>query len=434
MKLGRRLLSGWSLIGILSVSSPCISGQSLPPETTVVLTGLTSLERCPTAVGEDSAATIQSGSFIVGTSDESLLRPPILTLESWHDPVQGRLGLDYAGEVLSLGFDRDQLSVVQAQETGWVFSDSAVTVSWNVQYDQLSFIFKNKSAKTVRIPWQEGSLRAEDGTVVSISGGPNSYRRGGSVTSVSIAPADTYADALLLGRSEKWRRHTASMAEAPGQCRFGRSFSVVLPLRYDGESNSCSYSFSFTCEPKVPAPELSQQRKQRGGSSDKREELLEAWEAAVALGNRGADAEAIEPLRRTVEIDPKQHPAWARLGSSIGNVASTKEGEQRKALLDEAIECYKKAVKLTKNNAGYHINLGLIYAQADRLAEAKSELLEAVKRSPADAAYAYYDLGAVLYNSKRFEEAFAAWNEMLRRFPNHPKAALVRSKMGGPQE
>jgi len=78
---------------------------------------------------------------------------------------------------------------------------------------------------------------------------------------------------------------------------------------------------------------------------------------------------AIDSLRKAVQVRPNYHTVWNRLGATLAN-------HQRS---DEAIECYRKALKLKPNYIRAWVNLGIVHSNMDQHVEALKFYFRALK-------------------------------------------------------
>ena len=117
--------------------------------------------------------------------------------------------------------------------------------------------------------------------------------------------------------------------------------------------------------------------------------------------------------------------AWrflsARLPQSAGYRYNLGTALHRQGKLDEAVVCYRDALRLDPLHVRAHINLGNALVQRDRLPEAVEHLQAALRIEPQDAA-AQNNLGAALMKARRFAEAEAAFREALRLEPGYTDA------------
>jgi tetratricopeptide (TPR) repeat protein len=78
----------------------------------------------------------------------------------------------------------------------------------------------------------------------------------------------------------------------------------------------------------------------------------QAWRnAGITLYNAGKMKEAVEPLKKATEVDPKNAQAWYLLGASlVGAMEYKKVGDKMEVVVQPGtVEAYQKAVELDPN-------------------------------------------------------------------------------------
>ncbi len=75
---------------------------------------------------------------------------------------------------------------------------------------------------------------------------------------------------------------------------------------------------------------------------------------------------------------------------------------------DKSVEYYQKAIAAKPGQATLHDGLGNTYAEMRKTAEAVQEFQKAAELDPAGAAREYFNLGVVMYNQGKMDEALAA--------------------------
>ncbi len=132
--------------------------------------------------------------------------------------------------------------------------------------------------------------------------------------------------------------------------------------------------------------------------------------SALVLGRL---QDALQPLRRAVEGDPKLAPAWFNLGYAL-------EGLDR---LDEALGAYRRAVTVAPQLAEAHNNLGNVLQKLKRHDEAVSAYAAAFALRPETAQY-QMNQGDALRDMGRLEDAEAAYQTAIRLKPDLVEAFL----------
>ena len=124
-------------------------------------------------------------------------------------------------------------------------------------------------------------------------------------------------------------------------------------------------------------------------------------------------SEAVVVLRRRLDLPAATGQLWAQYGDALDGASRT----------TEALEAYRKAVELDQESTLFRYALGYVYWKLYRYDEAESELLEVLRRDPADprAAFTLGDLYLTKGEAKRalplLERAAAAYpNEFDTRF------------------
>jgi tetratricopeptide (TPR) repeat protein len=124
-------------------------------------------------------------------------------------------------------------------------------------------------------------------------------------------------------------------------------------------------------------------------------------------------AQAIDAFKQAVELDPKQTAIHAQLAESYKSIKK----------YDDSIESYNKALALLAEKpnpqveASYHVNLGIIYGTLDKLDNAKVEMEKAAQLAPALASKAFFNLGVLLENKGKSDEAAAAYKRAIEADP-----------------
>jgi tetratricopeptide (TPR) repeat protein len=96
-------------------------------------------------------------------------------------------------------------------------------------------------------------------------------------------------------------------------------------------------------------------------------------------------------------------------------------------LHEEAIEEYRKAIRLCPSFPDFHNRLGATYQEKGMFIEAEAAFREALRINPRYAD-AYASLGLLLFHKGEVESAIRNWEEALRINPQH-KAAQVYLKL-----
>jgi len=163
--------------------------------------------------------------------------------------------------------------------------------------------------------------------------------------------------------------------------------------------------------------------------------LNEKLNAAKTAADAGDYDTAISTLNEANQMDPSRDLIWFKLGDYYRMSApkQTDPAEKQKRL-DSAVQSYQKAVELkkavvndkdpnaTKNLAAYYNNLADAYYKAKKVDDAVKTYEMAAQVDPSSTAQAYFNIGAVLTNSGRPDEANAAFDKAIAADPTRAEA------------
>jgi tetratricopeptide (TPR) repeat protein len=99
---------------------------------------------------------------------------------------------------------------------------------------------------------------------------------------------------------------------------------------------------------------------------------------------------------------------------------SGQEGKQ--AFFLKSAEAYRTALRLKPNDPAYWGNYAIAAGKAGQIDEARAATETAVKLDPANAGRSYFNLGAILSNASRYNEALAAFQMVPEGSPQFTKA------------
>ncbi len=160
-----------------------------------------------------------------------------------------------------------------------------------------------------------------------------------------------------------------------------------------------------------------QQRKQydkalkaREQQISKNKKLNETFNAAMEAKRLQDYATAVQHFREAAEIDDAQDVIWGNLAEALSGMVSTKTGEERDQVGEEAIAAYRQAITLRPDPA-YHNNLGLLLIRMQRVEEGAAELETAAQLAPDNAATYYFNLGATMVNTGNTKGAIDAFTK-----------------------
>jgi len=163
--------------------------------------------------------------------------------------------------------------------------------------------------------------------------------------------------------------------------------------------------------------------------------LNEKLNAAKTAADAGDYDTAIAALTDATQMDATRDLIWFKLGDyyRLSAPKQTDPAEKQKRL-DSAVESYQKAVQLkqatpdkdpakqAQNLAAYYNNLADAYYKAKKVDDAVKTYEMEAQTDPSMVAQAYFNIGAVLTNSGRPDDANAAFDKCLAADPNRAEA------------
>jgi len=142
-----------------------------------------------------------------------------------------------------------------------------------------------------------------------------------------------------------------------------------------------------------------------------------AWNnLGVAYGELNRYSDAIEAYRKALRINPEDAVAWYNLGVAYGELNR----------YNDAIEAYRKALRISPEDAVAWYNLGVAYGELDRYNDAIEAHRKALRINPEDAA-AWYNLGVAYGELDRYNDAIKANRQALRI---NPELAAAWNNLG----
>jgi len=126
----------------------------------------------------------------------------------------------------------------------------------------------------------------------------------------------------------------------------------------------------------------------------------------LELAKAGRLQEAIECFNKALEINPRESVAWFNKGRALGELGR----------YDKAIECYDAALKINERLVEAWINKGVALDDLGRYDEAIVCYAEALDIQPREA-MAWYNKGIALRNLGRYTEAIECYDNALSSYP-----------------
>jgi len=163
--------------------------------------------------------------------------------------------------------------------------------------------------------------------------------------------------------------------------------------------------------------------------------LNEKLNAAKTAADAGDFDTAIAALTEATQMDATRDLVWFKLGDYYRMSAPKQtDATEKQKRLDSAVAAYQKAVEIkksttndkdpnaTKNLAAYYNNLADALYKAKKIDEAVKTYELAAQADPSQVAQSYFNIGAVLTNSGRPDDANAAFDKCLAADPNRVEA------------
>ena len=141
----------------------------------------------------------------------------------------------------------------------------------------------------------------------------------------------------------------------------------------------------------------------------------------VALHHQGRTSDGIAALQRAVAIDSRFPPAHNNLGNLL----------RASRRFDEAVECYRRALAIDPDYFDSHMNLGIVLKTLDRRDEAIAAVQRAIATAPEPMGFLYGNLGQLLRQAGRMDEARAVYDEWLRVEPDSSEAQHLAAACTG---
>lgn len=157
------------------------------------------------------------------------------------------------------------------------------------------------------------------------------------------------------------------------------------------------------------------QRARRMGFPVKGENSPEFWEGSLGtwLVDLGNYAEAIEPLKRWVELEPNDADAHYRLGIAYSELKRH----------EESVEELQESIRLDPKQPEVHYTLGVCFGEAGQLDRAADSYLQAIMLRP-DYADAHFNLGCTYGEIGRTDEEIGEYKRVIDIDPDDRKALV----------
>lgn len=163
--------------------------------------------------------------------------------------------------------------------------------------------------------------------------------------------------------------------------------------------------------------------------------LNEKLNTAKTAADAGDYDTAISTLNEANQMDPTRDLIWFKLGDYYRlSAAKQTDPSEKQKRLDSAVSSYQKAVEIkkgitndkdpnaAKNLAAYYNNLADAYYKDKKIDDAVKTYELAAQVDPSSVAQSYFNIGAVLTNSGRPDEANTAFDKAIAADPTRAEA------------
>jgi len=167
------------------------------------------------------------------------------------------------------------------------------------------------------------------------------------------------------------------------------------------------------------------EKKERLEKFSKDKAVNEAYNAGMQAVEAKQFDVAVDSFKKAADANtnPTNTPViLAHLAEATSSLAATKTGEERDAAQQQAIDAWAKVIAVAPNDAGYHNNYALAMARAGKLSDAGMELQKAAEIDPKGGGKYYFNLGALLVNQGKNEEATGAFKKAIDMTPDYAEA------------
>jgi Flp pilus assembly protein TadD len=163
-------------------------------------------------------------------------------------------------------------------------------------------------------------------------------------------------------------------------------------------------------------PELARQKQQEEQEQKTFTTMKQMFDQGDLLYKEKRYAEAAAMFEQAIAVTKEKDKNLPIL------LARAADSYQHARNREKAIEFYKKAIEANPNEADYHNNLGSVYADMGKTAEAGAEFQKAAELNPARAATYYFNYGVVMYNTGKMDESAEAFTKTTQIDPHQANA------------
>ena len=168
--------------------------------------------------------------------------------------------------------------------------------------------------------------------------------------------------------------------------------------------------------------EIEQRLEKKRAEREKMEKLNQAFGDGVEALSAGNYEVAIAQLKEAAQLGPEQSAVFASLGEAYLKAGSSKRGTEARALFQKSVAAHEKAMALSPDDLAHRVRLGMALAYAGEFQRAEEELSKCAELDLANGATYMYNLGVLLINDARREDAIKAFRKATKLDPSYPKA------------
>jgi len=153
--------------------------------------------------------------------------------------------------------------------------------------------------------------------------------------------------------------------------------------------------------------------------------LKATFDQATALfqAKQYADSAAMFEKALPLAKDKNVPIVLSQMAQAYSKAADVEQNrDQRSQDQQKAVDTYQKALALSPNDPGLHNNLGSLYANMNKVDDAKAEFQKAADLNPSQAGNYYYNLGVVMVNQGKMDDASVALKKATDLDPNNANA------------
>jgi tetratricopeptide (TPR) repeat protein len=164
------------------------------------------------------------------------------------------------------------------------------------------------------------------------------------------------------------------------------------------------------------------QLKEQQKLASKNKALSEAFAAGRAAIEAKQYDEAIAQLSKAADMAPKEAPVWVYLAEAYVQMGDSKTGDDRLAAMNKGSENFQKAIEISPSDAVIHRKYAQALSKMNKPAEAQAEWEKAASMDSANAGKDYFNIGAMLTNLGKADEAGAAFKKAIDANPEFADA------------